>query len=223
MDTARWLWSHVTSRYREWQLGISTSELIDSDRLGLGFDCNGYEPISYACFETAMAGINIRPAADVFLDYGCGMGRAVVLAATHPFRKVIGVELSADLCRIARQQVERARLKLCCDDVEIVDCDAAKYELPPEVTVVFLWNSFTGSVLESVLERIRESLERSPRPLTLLYALPHAERDAIRDCPWLTDRRELDCRFWTGVRLVVYRGEVISKPPQIAEAPLTVA
>jgi Histone methylation protein DOT1 len=38
---------------------------------------------------------------DVFVDIGCGKGRAVCCAARLGVRKVIGVEYSPELCRIA--------------------------------------------------------------------------------------------------------------------------
>ena len=48
---------------------------------------------------------------DVFLDIGCGMGRAVYqAAANYPFKRVIGVELSHELTQAARRNIERNRI-----------------------------------------------------------------------------------------------------------------
>src|SRR5580692_3477265 len=40
-----------------------------------------------------------------FVDVGAGMGRAMLLAAEHPFHAVIGVELYPALVRIARRNL----------------------------------------------------------------------------------------------------------------------
>ena len=40
-----------------------------------------------------------------FIDVGAGMGRAVLLAAELPFRRVVGVELNPTLARIARKNL----------------------------------------------------------------------------------------------------------------------
>ena len=217
-DTTKWAWSHLSSRYHEWSLGIKTEDLVEVDELGYGTDYNGYEPINYHSFDVAMHHIDIDPRKSVFLDYGCGKGRAVVLAATHPFRKVIGVEMSAELCAIAENNVQRARKKLKCKDIELVNADATSYELPPEVTVIFLWNSFTGHVLDAVLKQIGQSLVRSYRKLKLIYMLPHAEKEAIADCNWLTGRRELTPSFWTGIRIIVYESKSQTVAAEMAKA-----
>ncbi len=196
------------SRYREWSLGIKTASWVDVDELGFDAECHGYEPISYTCFETVINDIQVDPDRDVFLEYGCGKGRAVVLAAMKPFHKVIGVELSDELCRIARDNVHRASKKLSCLDVEIVNTNACEYELPSNVSVIFLWNSFVGSVLEGVARQIHQSLRLAPRRLTLVYALPQGEADIFADRDWLTNRRELRSSFWTGVDLFVYDADV---------------
>lgn len=38
-----------------------------------------------------------------FVDLGCGKGRPLLVASEFPFRHVVGVELSPDLCDIARK------------------------------------------------------------------------------------------------------------------------
>lgn len=44
-----------------------------------------------------------------FIDIGCGEGRVLLMAAEHGFRKIIGIDLAADLCLTARGNVERYR------------------------------------------------------------------------------------------------------------------
>ncbi len=44
-----------------------------------------------------------------FLDFGSGKGRMVIAAATLPFRRVLGVEISDRLLQEARRNVEAMR------------------------------------------------------------------------------------------------------------------
>src|SRR4051812_13801299 len=58
-------------------------------------NCYSYNPSeSYRVFRTVVRQF-LRPTQhDVFLDYGSGLGRVLLMAATFPFRRVIGVEYS---------------------------------------------------------------------------------------------------------------------------------
>ena len=118
----------------------------------------------------------VEPNRDVFIDYGCGKGRAVVVAATHPFRRVIGVEFAPTLADVARENVAAAKSHLRCDDVEIVTENAMHYVVPDDANVLFLFNPFSKHVMEGVLDRIRESLDRSPREIEVFYLQPLTSR-----------------------------------------------
>jgi predicted RNA methylase len=132
-----------------------------------------------------MRQVAVREGEDVFLDYGAGKGRVVVLAAMLPFRRVLGVEISPDLAELAQANVRRAARHLQCPDVEIVSGDATDFVLPKEATVLYFFDPFSGPVLERVLERIRVSLTAAPRPLRILYADPNHFAPLAAQCDWL--------------------------------------
>lgn len=118
-----------------------------------------------------------HPDRDVFVDFGSGKGRAVLFAATMPFRRVIGVEISPTLVRLARENVEIARPHLRCQEVEIIETGADTYELPEDASVLYFYNPFHGGTLERVVANIRRSLDRSPRTIRVAFATPpHFER-----------------------------------------------
>src|SRR5262249_36015932 len=98
-----------------------------------------------------------------------GMGRVVCLAATYPFRSVIGVELSASLCLIAKRNIDNVRLKLRCQEIKIVNVNAVDYTVPDEVSVMFFFNPFRGPVMEKVLANIMVSLRAKPRRVLILF------------------------------------------------------
>jgi SAM-dependent methyltransferase len=118
-------------------------------------------------------------ASDVFLDVGCGKGRAVFqVARRHALKRVIGLELSAELAEVARRNIERNRARLRCTDVEIVVADARQWPIPDDVTIVYLFNPFRGAIFETFTERLLESVDRRPRRVRILYVNP-TERDVL--------------------------------------------
>jgi SAM-dependent methyltransferase len=190
---ARYILSRSSERYHEWRLGIDTGRCISRGELGLDDpDCADYHPTMYRHFKSVMRDVAIRNGQDVFLDYGCGMGRVVVLAATYPFRRVIGVELSRQLVALAEENVRRARKKLRCPDVIIEHADALTFVVPADVTVIHLFNPFFGKILARVLDNIEQSLVDNPRRLTILVSncIPRFDPLACQRPGSLVKRRE---------------------------------
>lgn len=89
-----------------------------------------------------------------FLDYGSGKGKALIAAARQPFRSLTGIEHSARLHNIATANLHKLRLD---EKIHLINCDAAEYSPTPSQRVIYLFNPFTGSVLERCLQHIHDS------------------------------------------------------------------
>lgn len=177
--------------YHEWRLGIRTQGKRLPEDLGIDNPFSSpYYPSDYRSIYKSFRRLRIRPHQDEFLDYGCGMGRILVVAATYPFRRVIGIELSPELAGIARENVGRARPKLKCPDVEVIEADAASYPVPTEVSVVFFYNPFHGPVLTHALESLRASLEETPRSAWVVFKNTTYLEPLLLDHTWLVKRDE---------------------------------
>jgi SAM-dependent methyltransferase len=173
VQTARYARVRLSESYHERHLGVRTAGRVSLAELGItNPDSALYVPSDYASIYRAFRHLTIEPDRDVFLDFGSGLGRVVIVAATFPFRKVSGVELSPQLTDLARENVRRARPRLKCPDVHLVTADAASYLVPPEVTVISFYNPFVGPVLASALASIRQSLRQAPRKLTVVFKNP---------------------------------------------------
>lgn len=189
----------LDDEYRFWKLGIRSAmdsawgDTRDSGELGLpSYDYHGYAGTqSYKVFRTLMSHVVQPKAGDVFLDYGSGLGRAVLMAATLPFRRVIGIEYSAELSSLATKTLSRIRSKLPCQDVEFIHADAITYDVPADVTVIYFVNPFGGKVLVEVVKRIKQSLLDFPRNLRIVYFLPGQFDQVINGCDWLVKRTQL--------------------------------
>jgi SAM-dependent methyltransferase len=119
-------------------------------------------------FELLLASLPIQPEEFTFVDFGAGKGRALLLAAERPFRRVVGVEFSAQLAEIARHNLERYIGPLQCSDVDVVVADAVDFELPDGPVVAFFFNPFGESVMRVVAGNLARSVARSPRPVWVI-------------------------------------------------------
>jgi len=181
-------------RWFEWRLGIRSEAVIDLKELGIdNTSCRPYVPTDYHSFQTILDGLEIRSNEDVFLDFGSGMGRAVIMAAKYPFRKIYGIEIARQLNEIARQNVRRALPRLKCRDIELITANAREFVIPDEVTAIYFFNPFCGEVLADVLQNIRASLRRRPRALRLICKIPErsAFEEEIVKHTWLIKEREI--------------------------------
>jgi 16S rRNA G966 N2-methylase RsmD len=109
---------------------------------------------------------------DVFIDLGSGKGRMVLEAARYPFSRVIGVELAEPLHNVARANVGAARMRRRCNNIQLICCDVLDYDIPDDVSVVFLNNPFRGAIFEQVIENLIASHDRRPRKIRIIYYNP---------------------------------------------------
>lgn len=191
LKSCKYAGERLPEAFYEWRLGISTSGKVHLEDVGINNPYSvAYYPSDYPTIRRAFKHIAVSPGRDVFLDYGCGMGRVLVVAATLPFRRVIGVELAPELADIARDNLRKAAKKLNCQQTEVVTADATSYRVPPDVTVIFLYNPFHGPVLAKVLESIQRSLEDRPRTLTVVFKNTTHLEPILAQHPWLNKQRE---------------------------------
>jgi SAM-dependent methyltransferase len=116
---------------------------------------------------------------DVFLDLGCGRGRVLYMAARYyRLRRIVGVDISAELTEHARLNIEQRRERLRTQEVEIVCANAREWTVPDDVTLVYLYFPFSGETWKAVVGNLVASLDRSPRRMRIFFAAPK-QTDAL--------------------------------------------
>ena len=161
----------------EWDrvFGVETAQLVPLATLSISsrnwIYGTHYEPINSTSFQNALDELKIEHRNFLFIDLGSGKGKAMLLAASYPFKEVIGVEFSAELKRIAEQNIPKYRGAKNCA-IRSVFADAAAYEFPLERAVVYLYNPFEAKVLRRVMENLRRSLRAYPRETYVFYYSP---------------------------------------------------
>jgi SAM-dependent methyltransferase len=152
---------------------------LDGDAAGdAGAHATHYEAVPVGDFNAMLAFIppDAIPSATL-VDVGAGMGRALILAAEHPFKQVCGIEISPSLYEIAKENVKSARSHpLRCRDIRLHLNDARIWNYPPGDLVIFLFNPFDAQALRATLGSITG--RRDPGRTWLLYHTP-VERAAI--------------------------------------------
>ena len=177
------------------RFGVETSGLLYDLRSGHQHDLynNGYFAVAPSVFHAVMRAMLEQLHLDCqrfcFVDVGSGKGRALLLASDYPFRKIIGVELSPELDRIARANIARyaeaaGGALTHRPPVVSMQGDATEFLWPPEPLVVYMWNAFTKPVMEQVFQNLEASLAKQPRELYLVYMHPELE-SMLAELPWL--------------------------------------
>ena len=148
---------------------------------------------------------------DVVADLGCGKGAALLLAATQPVRRVVGVELADELAEAARHNLRLNTSRVRARQVDVVTADVLDWQVPDDLTVVYLYSPFVGSLFTQVVQRLIDAHDRAPRPLRLVYNFPFEHnrllatgRAAVVDvCPARWPRMP---RWWLREEVVVTYG-----------------
>lgn len=168
----RWQNSQVDRRYETDTAGIvELSELkVIGDHAEHGVR---YQPIQIPMFRRIMRRLRIDHTDYSFVDLGSGKGRALLLAAQHPFQRVVGVEFAPALHEVAIRNVEQFRSRVRqAPPIELRCQDAVTYALPESNVVCFMYNPFDHVVMQKVLENLEASYEQRPRRLIVAYRNP---------------------------------------------------
>ncbi|MCJ2034959.1 hypothetical protein MKK54_12090 [Methylobacterium sp. J-068] len=132
-----------------------------------------YAPSPARTFWLSVGSLTLDPKRFTFVDYGSGMGRALLLAGKLSYGRIEGVEFASDLNAIASQNIattfpapeDRARFRLHT-------LDATDYRLPLEPCVIYLFNPFGPMLVERIADIILDSYRQAPREIYVVYVNP---------------------------------------------------
>jgi predicted RNA methylase len=173
----------ASERLYDVRLGIDTSGQVPFTQTSgaTGEIGRGYRGTAPGFLRRRLRGLQIPFEEFVFVDLGSGKGRTLMLAAEFPFRRIVGVELTDSLHRVAVANVTALRLE---DRIACLCSNAADYRFPDDALVLFFFNPFGEEVLRRVVERLREAWQRKPRPVRIIYRKP-VWTQALDSAPFL--------------------------------------
>jgi SAM-dependent methyltransferase len=158
----------------DWDYRVDTTSATVGwrERL-LGQFHSPYQPTEPALFREMMAALEIDFQEFTFIDIGSGKGRALLMAADYPFRRILGIELLPALDRVAQENLRAYKSdSQLCFALEAVCGDAREFVFPAGPLVVYLFNPLTETGIEDVVTNLVQSLRQNPRVVYLLYRNP---------------------------------------------------
>jgi SAM-dependent methyltransferase len=147
-----------------------------------------YYGIAPSALASALSDLKIPYGEFTFADIGCGKGRAMLVAAQFPFRSLWGVEISPELCEIARANL--ARRPEWARRSTIVHEDAASVAFPQGPLLIMMFHPFLAPMLRRVLANLETQLRKSPRTAYLLYARNPRYMEVLEKFPFLQEVSE---------------------------------
>jgi hypothetical protein len=100
----------------------------------------------------------------------------LLMAADYPFRRVLGIELFADLHRVAQENIRAYKGESQrCFDVVAAAADARVFTFPAAPTILYLFNPLPEAALIEMMSNLEHSLLENPRTVYVLYHNPLLE------------------------------------------------
>lgn len=178
------------------EFGTDTSGSVQPAQLGIADAAVREKAIRYLpspprVTRWMLANAGVNPGDCSFVDIGCGKGRVLLLASQLPFRQVIGVEISAELCAVARANAAAFQPRHCA--IEVRNADATLLDLPATDLLIHMYHPFDPELTVRVFERLGQSLAARPRRVVVVYLLYTAAVPAVEAAfariPWLRRTR----------------------------------
>lgn len=155
--------------------GVDTGAYVALSHLGFGVEeqrlCRDYRATPVRTLRALLSQLPREGmSSSTFIDFGSGKGRALLVAAAFPFRRIIGVEFSAALHRIAEHnlQVYRGRLQRCSMLLS-VHARAEEFAMPDGNLVLYFYNPFEEELLARVLSNAARAWRQRPHAIYLLF------------------------------------------------------
>ena len=128
-----------------------------------------YVPTPIIPFFKLMKTLNL-PKTAVFVDYGAGKGRAMILAAEcGRFCKIKGLEFSPSLYNSARENIQNYINKSGKNLFNLIYANVINYKVKAEDNFFYFFHPFNETILSQCLENIYLSLKKHPRKVFLVY------------------------------------------------------
>ena len=161
----------------DWERRVDTTGATVGWRTRLlGLLHSSYQPIEPELFREILGSLVVDFSRFTFIDIGSGKGRALLLAAEYPFRRIVGIELLPELNQIARENIAKLSTSHWQGkSLEAIDAtcgNAVDFDFPCEPLMVFLFNPLPEAELITLVKNLDGSLRKDPRLVYVVYVNP---------------------------------------------------
>ncbi|WP_350288385.1 hypothetical protein [uncultured Croceitalea sp.] len=176
LDLSRLLYAKIWDRCFDFKYNLETSSHVHLENLDFSDEQKKhfywYEGTYVVQLRKLFNKLQI-PKEKVFVDIGSGKGRVLLIAAEYGFKKIKGVELSSNLCEIAKKNLSVfISKKKYSSDIEVINKNALHYNFTDDEDIFFLYNPFGEQVLRQFIVNIKNSILRNKRSVKIIYVNP---------------------------------------------------
>lgn len=180
---------------------------------GASAEINAYGFVAYHSWFRIFDHLELQPA-DVVVDLGAGKGRVVCAAASYPVKRVVGVEIDAQLATAGKQNAVAMRGRRAPIEFRTGSATDFNYD---EATVITMFHPFGSETMHRVLMLLETSLARRPRPLRIAYCNPVLSPQLAAK-PWLELYEAWTPRTWSRMKFPVHFYRCVTTTPRLRAA-----
>ena len=164
-----------------------------------------YFPTRVRPFMKMLKTLNLNKSNTVFVDFGCGKGRALLLAAEFGIKKVKGIEFCDKLSSIAlnNMQIYSDKYSTSSVEFEIINNDMSLYNLDELDNLFYFYNPCDEYILDKVIHNIIDSFSGTSRCGTIVY-----QNNTINHPTIFDNYKELSflfCKEFIGNKFFIYK------------------
>jgi len=160
----------------ERKYGINTIEIdrlhqlkIESENL---IHSSIYQGANYYVLEKAFDFLKSKNINTSIIDFGCGKGRVLAVAAFYGFKSITGIDFSPELCGTAEKNIASIKAKFPSTNFSVICLDAVNYKIQKDTQVFFFFNPFDEVVMLAVAKNMLASLKENQRKIYIVYVNP---------------------------------------------------
>lgn len=131
-----------------------------------------YQGANYFLLEKVFDHLQTIDANNNLIDFGCGKGRVLAVAAYYDFKKITGIDFAKELCDEARKNIAPVQQKFPGKIFNVINENAVDYKIENDTDVFFFFNPFNEIVMLDVVKNILRSLKDKPRDIYVTYLNP---------------------------------------------------
>ena len=135
-----------------------------------------YQTVHYYYFKESTKFIPFNKSQSEIVDFGCGKGFLLLMAAKAGFPNVTGVEFAKELYLECLKNINSYLTREQRTNVKCVLIDAVDYNISESQNVFFFFNPFNEIVFNHVLRNIEKSLKKNIRDIIIIYFNPVYEK-----------------------------------------------
>ena len=182
--------------YLEWKYGcnflsmVDNQELVTSGKYGANYRATTQKEL-FPILDNCHC---IPKENDALFDFGCGKGSVLVGALDYGFEKVGGVEYEKGLYEVLidnkiKLEIPDQALQCICRNAADVDVELDYYNW------FYFWSPFNEEIFESCINHLRNSIQRKPRKIRIIYSNPQCAHLFERaSCFRLTNQFTIETR-----------------------------